>query len=95
MRCLTEIGKQNKDQTDAEIHVTLKKLERQGSPDSPEKSDTIHGAPKEKICLYVLTQLHEFIIKLKFLDAFIHSIVTRDGLKNEKMSYDSSAQGDL
>lgn len=58
-------------------------------------SDTIHGVPNEKICLYILTKLHEqpqeFIIKLKFLDAFIHSVVSREGLKNAKMSYDSSA----
>lgn len=59
LRCLTETGKQNKDQTDAEIHATLKKVERQGSPDSPEVSDIIHGGPKEKICLYVLIKLYE------------------------------------
>lgn len=51
-------------------------------------SDTIHGAPGEKLCLYVLKKLHEWpqelIIKLKYPDAFIHSIVSREGLKKCK-----------
>lgn len=85
-RCLTETGKQNKDQTDAEIHHP--KETRETSPDSPEMSDTIHGAPGEKLRLYVLTKLHEwpqeFIIKLKYPDAFIHSIGSREGLKKCK-----------